>query len=374
MPSSKQVIVIILAGLLSILLPGCASWLTAVPTVAPLPTLTPSPVITVTSMANMPTAAPINPSTTATVTLTPRVFGTPTPPLGATPTLLPGQTQAPGAVGYSDLVAPEIGYFVAFPREVQPGEDSLLFWSTSGGSSAAVYSLNPDGTPGQNWSVAAEGSLSVSPRATGRDAVYVLAVTNGITTVEQRVYISTTCNQTWFFSPPPEDGCPGDLPDSMQAVSQPFERGRMFWFSRTGEILVLFGDLPTVVGQIEGDNPEEETETDSPPAWVRMPDPYIEGEPETDDTILPPEGLFQPRRGFGKLWRETPGMRDRLGWALSEEIGYEMIFQSEAIGNSEQLYFTDELGAVIRLVPDEQGWLVVAYLDQTPPTPEPPPE
>ena len=57
--------------------------------------------------------------------LSPTVFGTPTPPLGATPTLLPGQTQSPGAVGYSDLVAPEIGYFVAFPREVQPGEASL---------------------------------------------------------------------------------------------------------------------------------------------------------------------------------------------------------------------------------------------------------
>jgi hypothetical protein len=254
---------------------------------------------------------------------------------------------------------------------VQPGEDSLLFWSSSGGSSAAVYSLNPDGTPGQNWSVAAEGSLSVSPRATGRDAVYVLAVTNGITTVEQRVYISTICDLTWFFSPPPEDGCPSDLPDSMQAVSQPFERGRMFWFSRTGEILVLYGDLPTVVDQIEGDNPEEETETESPPAWIRLPDPYIEGQPETDDTILPPEGLFQPRRGFGKLWRETPGMRDRLGWALSEEIGYEMIFQVDSPGENEQLYFTDELGAVIRLVPDGQGWLVVAYLDQTPPTPEP---
>jgi hypothetical protein len=371
MRSSRQVTVILLAGFFSILLPGCESWLAAVPTVAPLPTLTPSPVATDIPLADVASAVPLTPSATATVTLTPTGFGTPTPPLGATPTLAPGETRTPGAVAYSDLVAPEVGYFVAFPREVQPGEESLLFWSTSGGSAAAVYALNPDGSRGQSWSVAAEGSLSVTPRATGRDAVYVLAVTNGITTVEQRVYITTTCDQFWFFSPPPEEGCPDGLPGSMQAVTQPFERGRMFWLSQTGEILVLFSDLPTVVDQIEGDD-QEQAGAVSPPAWVRLSDPYIEGEPEIDETILPPEGLFQPRRGFGKLWRETPGMRDRLGWALGEEIGFEMTFQSEAFGESEQLYFTDELGAVVRLVPDGQGWLVVAYLDQAPPeaTPE----
>jgi hypothetical protein len=371
MRSSRQVTVILLAGFFSILLPGCESWLAAVPTVAPLPTLTPSPVATDIPLADVASAVPLTPSATATVTLTPTGFGTPTPPLGATPTLAPGETRTPGAVAYSDLVAPEVGYFVAFPREVQPGEESLLFWSTSGGSAAAVYALNPDGSRGQSWSVAAEGSLSVTPRATGRDAVYVLAVTNGITTVEQRVYITTTCDQFWFFSPPPEEGCPDGLPGSMQAVTQPFERGRMFWLSQTGEILVLFSDLPTVVDQIEGDD-QEQAGAVSPPAWVRLSDPYIEGEPEIDETILPLEGLFQPRRGFGKLWRETPGMRDRLGWALGEEIGFEMTFQSEAFGESEQLYFTDELGAVVRLVPDGQGWLVVAYLDQAPPeaTPE----
>ena len=76
-------------------------------------------------------------------------------------------------------------------------------------------------------------------------------------------------------------------------------------------------------------------------------EPMESGQGETtDDYIYEPE----PAQLFEAL---LPLLRDRLGWALSEEIGHEMIFQSEAIGNSEQLYFTDELGAVIRLVPDQ---------------------
>ena len=42
---------------------------------------------------------------------------------------------------------------------------------------------------------------------------------------------------------------------------------------------------------------------------------------------MPPAGLYQPVRGFGLVWREETGVRDRLGWALGEEAGYPTAIQ-----------------------------------------------
>ena len=42
---------------------------------------------------------------------------------------------------------------------------------------------------------------------------------------------------------------------------------------------------------------------------------------ESDPTITPPSGYYQPRRGFGKIWREQAGARDKLGWATANERG-----------------------------------------------------
>jgi len=44
--------------------------------------------------------------------------------------------------------------------------------------------------------------------------------------------------------------------------------------------------------------------------------------PEFDPNIEAPTGLFQPERGFGKLWRENVEVGDGLGWALEAEQGH----------------------------------------------------
>ena len=49
---------------------------------------------------------------------------------------------------------------------------------------------------------------------------------------------------------------------------------------------------------------------------------WREGDPEIGG-LTPPEGLFEPVRGFGRLWREELGGPDALaGWALEPEQGY----------------------------------------------------
>ena len=84
-------------------------------------------------------------------------------------------------------------------------------------------------------------------------------------------------------------------------AEQPFENGRMFWIERTDQIWVLTVD--------EDDNN----------IWFVRDDNFEEGMPEFDENIEAPEGLLQPIRGFGTLWREDPEIRQAIGWALAPE-------------------------------------------------------
>lgn len=55
----------------------------------------------------------------------------------------------------------------------------------------------------------------------------------------------------------------------------------------------------------------------------------MDGEQESDPSIVPPAGLYQPIRGFGKLWRTNPHVRDGLGWAIAPEQGFHTQWQMQ---------------------------------------------
>ncbi len=100
-------------------------------------------------------------------------------------------------------------------------------------------------------------------------------------------------------------GCPlpGQDFSFTQAAAVRFERGQMYWVSQRGGnsmVVVLF------------------YEPDSTISVQIFEDLWRQGDPETGG-LQPPAGKFEPRRGFGKVWREQPGVRDRLGWALETE-------------------------------------------------------
>ncbi len=78
-----------------------------------------------------------------------------------------------------------------------------------------------------------------------------------------------------------------------------FEHGTMLWRGDTQQIYVAFQDG----------------------TWEAYDDLFREGEPERDPNLYTPGELLQPIRGFGKLWRTTPGLQDRVGWARVEEEG-----------------------------------------------------
>jgi hypothetical protein len=62
--------------------------------------------------------------------------------------------------------------------------------------------------------------------------------------------------------------------------------------------------------------------------WFFTGDTWRDGlDPSDDPAIIPPNGLYQPVRGFGKVWRERPGVREALGWATAEEQGFTAVIQ-----------------------------------------------
>lgn len=97
-------------------------------------------------------------------------------------------------------------------------------------------------------------------------------------------------------------GCPsGNPPNTLQidGVYQVFERGIMLWLNGSpSRIYALYSDGTY---QQFGDTFDENV------------DPESGGE-------VPPTGLREPTRGFGKVWRTYNTVKGNLGWAISAEI------------------------------------------------------
>ena len=69
------------------------------------------------------------------------------------------------------------------------------------------------------------------------------------------------------------------------------------------------------------------------PPWFFTGDTWRDGDSPSDPAIVPPPGLYQPERGFGKVWRERFGVRETLGWATIEEKGFSAIIQEFSGGS-----------------------------------------
>jgi hypothetical protein len=121
----------------------------------------------------------------------------------------------------------------------------------------------------------------------------------------------------------PPTTVPTDLPANfptpwiaqIPVAEQLFEHGRMFWVGPIKQIWVL-----KITNEGHG-------------TWEIYSDDFKDGEPENDPSIVPPDGRYQPQRGFGKLWRESPGLREALGWGVTPEFGYASRYEYHAGGS-----------------------------------------
>jgi hypothetical protein len=128
-------------------------------------------------------------------------------------------------------------------------------------------------------------------------------------------------------------GCPVEAEKSTWSAEQTFVNGYMFWRGDLTTIYTLFSDKK----------------------FQAFLDTWTSAEPEWDTSIVPPAGLYQPKRGFGKVWREGDvppvKVRDKLSWATAEEHGLTASWQAYAGG--------------LMLWSNSQGILVLYYDNYT---------
>jgi hypothetical protein len=92
-------------------------------------------------------------------------------------------------------------------------------------------------------------------------------------------------------------GCASETAKTIGAGEQAFQNGLMFWRQDTRLIYVLNNNG----------------------TWQSYNDTWNPPEREWDPGIVAPAGLWQPKRGFGKVWRDNPSVRSALGWGTMEE-------------------------------------------------------
>ena len=115
-----------------------------------------------------------------------------------------------------------------------------------------------------------------------------------------------------------------------------FQNGAMLWVAKQDAIYVLYDSA-------------------NPPRWQVFNDTFTDGMADTDPAFNnAPPFTWQPRRGFGLLWRSQSALRDRLGWAVTEaEIPFTPQVQ---LGSDGMIFIGDMRGGVYSLSPDRSDW------------------
>jgi hypothetical protein len=228
--------------------------------------------------------------------------------------------------------------FTVDVQELPPNGKRLTFqWQTTGATSATIWSGTSRRFP-QAWDVPPNGTHTVELEGTlyRNPEMALMAYDAGGDYVSESVMVEWACEYDYFFAPAPA-ACPRYSASETWAAEQPFEHGRMIWLEEVQGadyvlqrfILVLYDDG----------------------TYAYFEDAWVEGMPESDPAIVPPAGLLQPIRGFGKVWRENTSVRDGLGWATAGEQGFTTTWQeqiAESIGQGKAfvLLFSDQVAQV----------------------------
>lgn len=239
------------------------------------------------------------------------------------------------------VAAPQPPLIISFTANVPiagPGETITLSWETRHAVSVTLYHLL-GGQFGSFWDVAATGEMpySISSGSRNQETFALYAGNDAFPWDSATLVVPLRCPYTWFFAPAP-DICPQEAALLSASAEQQFERGIMIWVEAEDRIYVLYDD------------------TIYPDGWAVFEDSWEEGDPVEDPSLVPPPGLFQPQRGFGLIWRDEPMIRDRLGWALSPEVGGETAVQRTSYFKYNHTYLKALDQNVWHLYPERSDW------------------
>lgn len=312
----------------------------------PAPTLAAQQVATATPAAS--STATVSPSHTATLSAVPTPSVTTTP--SATRTLLPSVTPTLTRAVATPL---SIRLFQVEARDEVGGKRLTFTWQSTGATSATITSYAHPATP-VVWTVAASGvhTVVVPDDTMVANPLVTLVVRgdSGNTASASRV-LAWPCRYTFFFSPAP--AVCADAAQTSAAAEQAFQYGRMLWVQ---QLAPGVGPLIYVMY--------------SSGKYDVYPDLWKEGDP-TADISSAPAGLQQPTRGFGKIWRDNPNVREKVGWALSREEGFTTLAQAPRPGESQVPVYVRTLSGRVVVFQPTGYWNDVEAVGLSTPTPAP---
>ncbi len=282
------------------------------------------------------TGATLAGDTPSTATATMPATNTPLPPtLTSTPTRRPRATAT--AFASPATITPEpaptntlvhVITFTVAPTTFTPGDRLTFTWEAVGVEARICPVSYGRVLTDQCFAVPLRGSriLTTDQSAVGYSA-FELSVTgpkgeDGAQRVDIRlVDVRADCRGfwDWFFDNPP-NRCPSGLPLNSYAAAERFERGRMIWVQALDEYYAFFDEAGPAPFKLFG-----------------RPLSFKPGA-SLDNRLgaPPPPGLYEPVSGFGLLWRgEVDGaedLRERLGWAVEPESGFDTLVQCETPG------------------------------------------
>ena len=147
-----------------------------------------------------------------------------------------------------------------------------------------------------------------------------------------------SCSGSWFFTQALANTCPMGEALKSDAAYQQFQQGFMIWVGKQDAIYVFYDSVGA-------------------PRWQVFKDNFVDGDPDYDPALaaVQPSYTWQPRRGFGLIWRGDTAMQARLGWAVRE---WEEPFDTQVqIGADGTVFMADAHGGIISLLPGGRDWL-----------------
>lgn len=251
-----------------------------------------------------------------------------TVPIQASVSAVP-PTDTPAAETGGAAGGPTIITLTVSPNPVERGGTVTVAWEVRDAARVNVYRSNPANEFADfltDQPSAGAWTLTLPEYHVDSAQFYLEAEGAGGVTAEASVAVQVLCPYSYFFAADEPEVCPLNEAVTQPAAWQPFERGSMLWRSDTGEIYVLLDEGSVSIYE----------------------DTWQEG--ETFDVGDAPAGFVAPLRGFGKVWAENTDLQDLLGWAITDEIGYETQLQQSGDFRYPSTFIAWPDGRVIAIV------------------------
>ncbi|MEO8608976.1 MAG: hypothetical protein ABI690_13895 [Chloroflexota bacterium] len=257
------------------------------------------------------------------VTLAPT---TPEPTRVLSPTPSPLMIPVMTSTGSSELVSPlEVSTldadFILVTPTLPPSKTPTLTPTVT-----STFTRTPPATVTPNYPYVPD-----VPVVGGIDGV--VPIPTAITNIQPQ---TSNCIAAWFFAQVHPADCALNPPLTSLGAFLQFQNGFMIWVQQQDAIYVLYDSANF-------------------PRWQVFNDAWVDGIPDSDPTYAnPPAYTWQPKRGFGLLWRNQSALRERLGWSVME---LETPFDAQVqIGSNGTIYINEPRGGIFVLTADGSEW------------------